>query len=99
MPLSFGKDVRTVDARKNLSAAMGEFEAFFQPYDRLLAQIVHPEFAWSAETHTLSADKLQVQGGRGRGAARAARGGGRRAGAGRGARRGEARSKGGSERL
>jgi hypothetical protein len=81
VPLSFGKDVRTAEARKNLSAAMGEFEAFFEPFDRLLAQLIHPEFVWSGGTHRLEADKLRVQrggrgaAGRGRGAAWAFRGG------------------------
>lgn len=69
VPLSFGKDTRTAGARKNLSAAMGEFEFFFRPYDELLAQIVHPEFAWSSETHRLSGEKLRgEEGGKGGGA-------------------------------
>lgn len=57
-PLSFGKDKRTVSARANLSAAMGEFEAFFQPYDELLSELVDPNFKWGADTHRLSADVL-----------------------------------------
>lgn len=59
VPLSFGKDSRTMDARQVLGETMGEFEAFFKPYDELLQELVHPEFVWTKKTHLLSADKLR----------------------------------------
>jgi len=54
VPLSFGKDKKADAPREDLVRNMGEFEAFFKPYDELLMELVHPAFHWDASTHPQS---------------------------------------------
>lgn len=48
IPLSFAKsnDSKSFRAKAKLEEVRPELQKFFRPYNRLLADLVHPQFAW-----------------------------------------------------
>ena len=48
IPLSFAKsnDTKSADAKAKLEELRPELRDFYRPYNRMLAELVHPQFAW-----------------------------------------------------
>ena len=48
IPLSFAKsnDSKSADAKAKLEELRPELRDFYRPYNRMLEELVHPQFAW-----------------------------------------------------
>ena len=48
IPLSFAKsnDSKSADAKAKLEGLRPELRDFYRPYNRMLEELVHPQFAW-----------------------------------------------------